>query len=747
MNPPKRASIAFLSLLTLLSGAWFARGQWSGGGPDIAWVTLLARPLGDSGPLLAGTYGGGVWRSDDLGQNWVDISGPRVAGSVIWSLAYRNFGGEDQIYVGTEFDGFWRARSFAGPVSDDLNQGLNAYGLLGIRGIAIHPHNPQVISVATTNGIWTSNTGGLSWPDSLRWLANFSCEDIAVSPLAPITILALDSFSLYRSPDKGNTFFDLSAGLPGSSNFDLALWPGTLDELFVITLNAGVYRSTGGQPFASISPTPTTTEMRNYALEIDDQAERIYLASERGLWRSENRGQSWTQYNGRASRTPLPEIWASLVVQSEPAQLLLGSFRYGVLATGTDLSDWTPRNQGLRAAWVEAIDAWPGGILAATAHGQVFLSQDDAQSWSDVTGDLDAIRPRDILRLPGGRWLLTGARGHWLSDDAGAHWRQPTSPPSSSLGHRLLRVGDTVYLGTRAGVWQSQDEGENWQRIEAGLPIDDYFALAAAQDGSLAFGAFGDAIYLQRAGELDFARVTTGAHLSKSYRDLVFRDADASMLFVAADTQLKLWRIESDNSSSVRQNLEAGLPFDPGQLGPVGMPGPMVERLHWDATRGLIAALYEIGVYRAADPGRGWESIDAGIRVPRVEDLAFVPEQGKLVLGTIGSGVWSADVEALYGSASPLASAPAQWRIAINPVRERARFEIELEAAGEVDLTLYDLRGRRVAEIHRGSLGPGRHRLEWTPRDLRGRALAAGQYFVRGRLDGHERSERLLLVR
>jgi photosystem II stability/assembly factor-like uncharacterized protein len=728
----------------LSSGASPARAQWTGGGPDLAWVTTLLRPLGDAGPVLAGTYGGGVWRSDDLGQSWVDISGPRVAGSVIWSLAYRDFGGEDQIYVGTEFDGLWRARSFGGPVSDDLNQGLNAHGLLGIRGIAIHPHNPQVVSVATTSGIWTSNTGGLSWPDSLRWLPNFTCEDIVVSPLAPITIFALDSFTLFRSPDKGNTFFDLGAGLPGSMTFDLALWPNTLDEFYVVTLNSGVYRSAAGQPFAAISPAVGT--MRNYVIEIDASGDRLYLGSERGLFRSDDRGANWQQHNGRSNLTPLPEIWSALLLESEPPSLLLGSFRYGVLATGADLAQWVPRNDGLRAAWVEALDAWPGGILAGTAHGQIFLSEDAGQSWIDVTGDLDAIRPRDIVRLPSGRWLLTGPRGHWLSDDAGEHWRQPSTPPSTNLGHRFLRVADTLYMGTRAGVWQSTDQGENWQRIDAGLPVDDYFALAAAADGSLAFGAFGDAIYLRRPGESSFAPVRTGAFLSKSYRDLVFRDADSNLLFVAADTQLKLWRIEPDLRAAVRQNLESGLPFDPGQLGPGG-PGPMVERLHWDASRGLIAALYERGVYRAPDPGRGWEAIDAGIRVPRVEDLAYVAQEDRLIVATIGSGVWSAPLGALTGFARSLPPIAASLRLTTNPVREVAQLEIELSASGNVELSLFDLRGRHVADIHRGAFGAGKHRLQWEPRDARGRSLAAGQYFVRGRLGGREQTQRLSIVR
>lgn len=81
-----------------------------------------------------------------------------------------------------------------------------------------------------------------------------------------------------------------------------------------------------------------------------------------------------------------------------------------------------------------------------------------------------------------------------------------------------------------------------------------------------------------------------------------------------------------------------------------------------------------------------------------------------------------------------------------NPARGATALAFELPAEAPVSLAVYDLGGRRVALLHEGSLGAGRHELRWIPRSDTGRPVAAGLYFVRFSTPGLTRIERLVLL-
>jgi choice-of-anchor B domain-containing protein len=66
-----------------------------------------------------------------------------------------------------------------------------------------------------------------------------------------------------------------------------------------------------------------------------------------------------------------------------------------------------------------------------------------------------------------------------------------------------------------------------------------------------------------------------------------------------------------------------------------------------------------------------------------------------------------------------------------NPARATVRLELEVPAAGRVEVEVVDLAGRRVRTLHRGSAPAGRMSLSWDGRDESGRVASAGLYFVR----------------
>lgn len=72
--------------------------------------------------------------------------------------------------------------------------------------------------------------------------------------------------------------------------------------------------------------------------------------------------------------------------------------------------------------------------------------------------------------------------------------------------------------------------------------------------------------------------------------------------------------------------------------------------------------------------------------------------------------------------------------------------EFFVPAAGEVDLSVYDIRGRRIRQLVRDILEAGRQRVVWDGRDDRGNRAASGVYFYRLRRDGQKTEIRKTLI-
>jgi hypothetical protein len=82
-----------------------------------------------------------------------------------------------------------------------------------------------------------------------------------------------------------------------------------------------------------------------------------------------------------------------------------------------------------------------------------------------------------------------------------------------------------------------------------------------------------------------------------------------------------------------------------------------------------------------------------------------------------------------------------------NPSRGSTRLCFELAEASHVELQIFDIAGRCVAELTRGEFAAGKHRLGWDGRDGEGRDVPAGIYFVRVKAARETAVRKLVLAR
>jgi hypothetical protein len=82
-----------------------------------------------------------------------------------------------------------------------------------------------------------------------------------------------------------------------------------------------------------------------------------------------------------------------------------------------------------------------------------------------------------------------------------------------------------------------------------------------------------------------------------------------------------------------------------------------------------------------------------------------------------------------------------------SPFSSRTRFELALPGAAHVEVIAYDLRGRAVAVLHRGVLGPGVADVTWDGARADGTPAANGVYFVRATSAFGEATRKVALMR
>lgn len=81
----------------------------------------------------------------------------------------------------------------------------------------------------------------------------------------------------------------------------------------------------------------------------------------------------------------------------------------------------------------------------------------------------------------------------------------------------------------------------------------------------------------------------------------------------------------------------------------------------------------------------------------------------------------------------PLPTGVAIEAVAPNPFNPRTVCAFSLDRRQQVTVAVYDLRGRCVRELRRGTLGAGAHRVEWDGRDGSGRGMPSGVYLMQVR--------------
>ncbi len=238
-----------------------------------------------------GSTGGGVWKTENGGQSWSNISDGFFGGSigaVSVSTSDNNViyagGGEKTVRGNVSYGyGVWR--------SEDAGKTWESRGLKKSRHISrlrIDPNNPNIVYAAVMGnlfadtderGVYKSVDGGKNWKKVLFANEKSGAVDLIIDPNNS-RILYATTWTIRRTP------YSLSSGGEGS-----ALWKSTdSGETWTdISANKGLPSGVWGISGVTVSP------------QNSDRVWAIIENKSGGVYRSDDAGKTWQKLNSERS--------------------------------------------------------------------------------------------------------------------------------------------------------------------------------------------------------------------------------------------------------------------------------------------------------------------------------------------------------------------------------------------------------------------------------------------------------------
>jgi photosystem II stability/assembly factor-like uncharacterized protein len=655
-----------------------------GAGRALTWYSLGPRPIVDE-----------YWSGDD------DASGRVV--SVAPHPVY-----PDTVYVAAASGGIWKTTDGGNlwlPLTDELSN-LN-HGC-----VTLDPSNPETVYVGTGeyttqssgDGLFRSLDGGYTWTRiATTSQVGTTCSRVIVDPANPLRIHVTGNSGYARSTDGGSTW---TTQLSGSAS-DLAVNPDNPQIIYVARHSDGIYRSTnGGDSFTQLTSGLPSSDVRRIILAIaPSNPSVLYTAiingssGLRGLYRTANGGDTWS-VKPNTPNFPSPQGWYDACIQVDPTDedvvyaggVFPSYAEAGVIKTTNGGDSWDDITIGVMGGQLHpdmhAIAFGSDGTVWIGNDGGVWKSTNGGQSWINTNATLNvtqnyaiALHPTDAAQVMTGtqdngtigreadvmEWpqILSGDGG-FLAYDFDA----PTRKYVTYVRLSIYRIDDFGWTYI-SGPWDS--EPRNFISPLVMDPNDARTLLGGTNRVWRSHNADTDADWtpisdstVAGGGTLNAIAVAEGAS------DTIYTGSSTGKVYVTTD--VSTWY---DRSSGLPSGQVADIILDPQDAATAyvsfhNTSGPRVLRtddsgLSWDDRTGDLPdgisaralavdwrldppGLYSgsgVGVYSSSDGGNTW--IKDGLDLPNVNvgDLAIDPVRDTISVGTYGRGSWRAALPGL----------------------------------------------------------------------------------------------------
>ncbi len=313
--------------------------------------------VGDPKTYYMGTTGGGVWKTEDMGITWRNVSDGYFTTGTIGAIAVAE-SDPNVVYVGTgehavrgimthDGDGMYRSTD-AGKTWKKIGLDLSQH----IARIVVDPRNPDVVFVAAQGalygpsaerGVFKSTDGGATWKKVLYVDDKTGAAELSMDAHNPRILYAAmwehgrlpwqvisggPGSGLYKSTDSGETWDKMTKGLPDEmGKMAIAVSRSNPEKVYALiesdsTKDArGLYVSTdAGKSWSQVTDEPRLVQRAWYYIElfVDPKNENtVYVMSAPAL-RSTDGGKTWQTLSG--THGDFHDLWIN---PDDPANFII----------------------------------------------------------------------------------------------------------------------------------------------------------------------------------------------------------------------------------------------------------------------------------------------------------------------------------------------------------------------------------------------------------------------------------------
>lgn len=490
-------------------------------------VTTVTGVAMQPGTFYLGASGGGVWRSEDYGTTWNNVSDGFFDTPSIGAIQVAE-NDPNIVYVGTGSDGL-RSNVISGKgiyKSIDAGKtwehiGLKSVGQIG--AVEIDPTNSNVVWVAAIGnafksnperGVYKTTDGGENWEKVLYISDTVGFSDIELLPGNPNVIYAAAwkaerkpwtiisggvgaEGGIYKSVNGGKDWTKLENGLPKDTigKIDLAVSPSNSSILYAIIeapdKEQGLYKSVDqGKSFDHISDDKRLVNRPFYYInvELDPTNPNIVYSNANPLIKSEDGGKTWKEM--KVPHGDNHDIW----LNPNNPELLIQANDGGANVSFNGGKTWSTQfNQPTAELYqVEVDDQYPYWLYAGQQDNYTTIAvpsfppsavQSTGSSWVINTGGCETgpavPKPGDhntVYANCKGRFgvfdKLTGVEKSYYVGASNIYGHNP-----KDLKYRFQRVApihvsphnpDVVYHGSQF-LHKTDSDGYSWETISPDL--------------------------------------------------------------------------------------------------------------------------------------------------------------------------------------------------------------------------------------------------------------------------------------
>ncbi|WP_353777638.1 T9SS type A sorting domain-containing protein [Winogradskyella sp. 3972H.M.0a.05] len=675
-------------------------GERSGSGPTANWQNIGPIDMdGHGGRMIShafdpnvpdvvwgGSASGGLWLSEDGGDNWIPMTDNIPSTGVGAVVVHPTDSNTLIIGTGEGFSppgivikgglGVFKSTD-RGLTWTPTNFGFPSSAGVSVLKLAWHPTNTNILWMAASNGLWKSIDAGDNWSlvlgDGTNH-QNFIFNDIVIQNDNPdIIFVTRENVGIFKSTDGGNTFNVLTNGLPTMNiNFiSLDQCRSNTNVLYASitrlsdTALEGVYKTVdNGASWTKMNSAPNAFCITNSlgtfcqgwfnnTIAVSPLNPNIVIFGGITLWQSLDGGVTWNQKDRTACatcvHTPVCATYADhhdLGFDPFDPFTVYSFSDGGVAKSGDNGGCWTNVNNGLVNAQFLSVasglsnpNVVIGGLWDHGLQGANIANGLNWERWGFFDGvdvAVDHTNPNTFY----GTWI-NGT--YWRADNGTATLaNQITNGMNlneNTTGHfgplKMHPTNSSILFGsTQQGLYKTTNNGNLWQKkLTASIVTDLAFSAA---DPSVCYAAAWTNVAwnVYRSNDTGETWQLTNSAPGWRMTDVKTSGQDSQTLFISRNSI-------NPNNPHVYKSVDGGDTWSSIQG---DLPDIQVNAIAVDLTNDdIVYAATDLGVFITINGGANWTEFNHNLPITFVQDIEYNSADQKLRIATFGRGIWISD--------------------------------------------------------------------------------------------------------